>query len=165
MADVILFGRKYTAQAAHRLLVRGPSDGGISPDLFYLEFFWSSFPWSDCQTEQRERCAEKQRCVSGCLPYPRKLALLRSMASLNLLQKTKPERLKNIRAHFNAEFRDEQDERPCFLCKARFNHRHHIIQLHRGGRNRSRNIVLLCRGCHALVHAEKAEVLDSPIVR
>lgn len=29
---------------------------------------------------------------------------------------------------------------------------HHIIQIQHGGRNRKRNLVLLCRECHALVH-------------
>lgn len=41
----------------------------------------------------------------------------------------------------------------CWACRMRKGeHRHHVIQIQHGGRNRYGNGVLLCRGCHACVH-------------
>jgi 5-methylcytosine-specific restriction endonuclease McrA len=34
-------------------------------------------------------------------------------------------------------------------------HHHHVIYRSRGGRHRSWNVVLLCGGCHAEVHAKR----------
>ena len=43
-------------------------------------------------------------------------------------------------------------KRRCLACHGSPNHRHHIIQLSRGGMNISANIVTLCRICHREVH-------------
>lgn len=40
----------------------------------------------------------------------------------------------------------------CFCCGARAQVRHHIIWIRNGGRNHKRNIVPLCRDCHAEIH-------------
>lgn len=41
----------------------------------------------------------------------------------------------------------------CWACQSRkAEHRHHIVQVQHGGRNVLKNIVCLCRGCHAVVH-------------
>jgi hypothetical protein len=42
----------------------------------------------------------------------------------------------------------------CFCCRHRDRaiDRHHIVQVHQGGSNASRNFVPLCRDCHARVH-------------
>ena len=133
MTDVILFGKPYTRQGAARLFAAGPSPN-MAPDLFYLEFFWARFP------------------EGAAVSAEEKVRLLRTYAGMVFRFRTKPVVHKRIREHFNRNFRDEQDDRPCFVCGNRFNHRHHIIQIQHGGRNRKRNLVLLCRECHSLVH-------------
>ena len=45
-------------------------------------------------------------------------------------------------------------KRDCRVCGDVANHRHHIIQLRKGGMNAPKNIIALCRFCHALVHRQ-----------
>jgi hypothetical protein len=41
----------------------------------------------------------------------------------------------------------------CWGCRSRpAEARHHIVQVQHGGRNVLKNIVCVCRGCHAVVH-------------
>lgn len=40
----------------------------------------------------------------------------------------------------------------CFVCTKRPEVRHHIIWLKNGGRNHKKNIMGLCRPCHAEIH-------------
>lgn len=40
----------------------------------------------------------------------------------------------------------------CFACREPAQVRHHIIWIKNGGRNHKKNIVALCRPCHAAVH-------------
>lgn len=40
----------------------------------------------------------------------------------------------------------------CFVCRSPAQSRHHIILLKNGGRNVKKNIVGLCRPCHAEIH-------------
>ena len=44
----------------------------------------------------------------------------------------------------------------CWLCRGETpDHRHHVIPVKAGGRNRAGNIVLLCETCHRAVHRRK----------
>ena len=44
----------------------------------------------------------------------------------------------------------------CWVCRGETpDHRHHIIPVSHGGRNRALNIVLLCETCHRAVHARE----------
>jgi 5-methylcytosine-specific restriction endonuclease McrA len=40
----------------------------------------------------------------------------------------------------------------CWACGSVAEHRHHIISLHRGGENRRKNVIPLCRSCHQQIH-------------
>lgn len=40
----------------------------------------------------------------------------------------------------------------CFACRGVGEVRHHIIQIQHGGLNSKKNLVTLCKGCHAEVH-------------
>ncbi len=41
---------------------------------------------------------------------------------------------------------------PCWVCLEPAEARHHIIELQHGGTNAKRNVIPICRGCHAEVH-------------
>jgi len=43
-------------------------------------------------------------------------------------------------------------KRICFACRKPAELRHHIMPLKNGGRNAKRNVVYLCRRCHAEIH-------------
>lgn len=45
-----------------------------------------------------------------------------------------------------------QGFKKCFACKGAAEVRHHIIWLKHGGRNHKRNVLALCRLCHAEIH-------------
>ncbi len=151
MADLMLFGEWFSEQEGKSLLAAAGTHS-FPIDAFYLEFFWAKFPWIKCP-HPGGGCLWDTKCHLGCLPRYKKIQLLRAMASLNLMKKPKAIQRVKTRKHFENYVRDEQDDRPCFACGKRFDHRHHIIQIQHGGRNRKRNLVLLCRGCHSEVHA------------
>ncbi len=55
--------------------------------------------------------------------------------------------------------------RRCAVCRDKASHRHHIIQLSRGGQNIPENVISLCRYCHRLVHASHKPVRFKPSPR
>ena len=44
------------------------------------------------------------------------------------------------------------EKRKCFVCRESGEVRHHIIPINGGGTNAKRNVVPLCRPCHAEIH-------------
>ena len=69
---------------------------------------------------------------------------------------------KRIRNNFNKydlrEFILERDNFTCQKCKRRFHlsselHAHHIIPLHKGGKDILQNITTLCKQCHQEIHS------------
>lgn len=149
MVEIIVNGQLVDRKGAAKWLRQDafPEEGRKKYELV-LELFWAAFPWRSCENA---RCAEKHRCALGCLPKAKKLEMLKAVAAINLMISNRRRRTQSVREYFNSH-RDEQDDRPCWVCGKRFNHRHHIVQIQHGGANRSSNIVLLCAPCHREVH-------------
>lgn len=150
MVEIILNGKSSSRERAARWMRNevNPRNRG-RPINMILDVFWAAFPWRDCANQ---KCRDHERCHEGCLPPGKKLEMLRALAQVIVPGGARSKKTRGFRRDAFEKNRDEQDDRPCFMCGERFNHRHHMLQLQNGGNNWHRNIVLLCRACHALVH-------------
>ena len=109
-----------------------------------LEGFWKRW--------RGKRKRRKGRAVSAAIWRRR---LLIECGKKNFLRSPDYERLVYYRKRF-----DELGPKAirsssgacCAACGRLADIRHHIITLHHGGDNRSKNIVALCNTCHAIVH-------------
>lgn len=89
---------------------------------------------------------------------PGRLSLLRTYVRAVLLPDPFLERQPgNTRQHFTRQKSHGRFKLKgwCWVCQHETpDHRHHVIPLKAGGRNRKDNIVNLCVGCHKAVHAK-----------
>lgn len=63
-----------------------------------------------------------------------------------------PEQNRKKYIKFKSKLKGYNGFKLCFACRGRAEVRHHIIWIRNGGRNHKKNIVALCRPCHAEIH-------------
>lgn len=104
------------------------------------DLFWSNF-------RGRKRFIE-------CRSRKKTLGLLKEFADLRVEYKSRMPL-----AAYRKQFNDVKSERLqlkrykwCFVCNAKATLRHHLIQLQHGGDNSRRNLISLCKSCHAEIH-------------
>lgn len=56
---------------------------------------------------------------------------------------------------------DARDQHRCRCCGRKATHKHHIQFRSRGGSDLSSNLLSLCQGCHALIHARQLWIIGS----
>lgn len=90
-----------------------------------------------------------------------RLMLLRGMAALKLAPDPYVEHSTSRGRHTFQKQKSRGQYRLqgwCWICRNETpDHRHHILPLKNGGRNRKANIVNLCEDCHRDVHSAEAK--------
>lgn len=110
---------------------------------YYLDVFWNQFGGLK---NRRGVSPHPKEFTLKVLVYLGTIELKRSSkARTPLFNRSEFEKRKNLRRRYKGFTL-------CFACKAEAEVRHHIIWLRNGGRNNKRNVLALCRDCHAVIH-------------
>lgn len=114
------------------------------------------------RSAQRDRRALWKATPVG----PSRLRLLVDWAHVNVTEMSVRGLIDRRRA-FNAskdEWRGHAGDGTCAAC-GRFGARawHHIVQLQYGGTNSPKNLVRVCRPCHAVIHPHMPMTAEDPI--
>lgn len=95
------------------------------------------------------------KCSRSAKSKKETLARLKDIGELVVFNKNNTTRNKNRRKRFDyiKSARHSLKSHPaCFACGAKAEVRHHIIWIKNGGLDSKKNLISLCRPCHAEVH-------------
>ena len=153
-ADAILGRAGYTANAQRRGKAVQMPIGGVVRGGNCLA--WAK----ECLRRFWRRCGRTRGCNRGCKCHRSAKSQQETLSLLSKCSDWRPVRrngkaLGKWRGRFDAVKgrRCRLDRRVrCFACGESAAIRHHIIALGHGGTNAKRNVVALCRKCHAVIH-------------
>lgn len=93
--------------------------------------------------------------VKSARPKQDTLEALKAVGEATILWKHNPVTLQRKRKNFNKVkvYRHRFESHSlCFACRDKGTIRHHIVWLSNGGLNSKKNLITLCKSCHAYIH-------------
>jgi len=121
---------------------KGTSKGAVQYQV--LKSFWAEFGRNGNKHPRSSK------------PKPETLTWLKDIGELIVLRNNNPIKNKTDRKRFDYVKADRHKLKThvhCFACGAPAKVRHHIIWIKHGGLNSKKNLISLCKPCHAFIHS------------